>query len=224
MGRTCRGSWLSPANEESLALFVGTKVVVAVLGLAVVPFLVGTGLVPNLPAWVAPLVGLAAWFAPDVSLREQGRVRKNRLEEGLVAANLDIALRVAGGAGLAEAIQEAATGEGPFASELAVVLARARLNRRTPADAVEDLCNRSGLEEARDLASVLRAAEQGAPLAETLLAQAKAISERHRLEALAAGQRAEVLMIVIQAALILPGFFLLVLYPLASSLIGLSKG
>jgi tight adherence protein C len=211
-------------HEESLALFVGTKLVVAVLGLALVPVLVTTGLVPGLPAWLAPLAALTAWFGPDVSLREQGRIRKMRLEEGLVAANLDIALRVAGGAGLAEAIQEAAAGEGPFAQELTMALGRARLGRRTPADAVEDLSARSGLEEARDLASVLRAAEQGAPLAETLLTQAKAIAERHRLEALASGQRAEVLMIMIQAALILPGFFLLILYPIASSLIGISKG
>ena len=209
-------------HEESLALFIGTKALFALLALVGVPILAASA-VPALPAWAAPLLAAGAWFAPDLALREQGRARKVRLEDGLVTANLDIALRVAGGAGLAEAIQEAASGDGAFAEELSVALARARLARRSPADALEDLSARSGLDEARDLASVLRAAEQGAPLTETLLTQARSIAERHRRESEAAGQRAEILMIVVQAALILPGFFILILYPVASGLLGIAR-
>jgi Flp pilus assembly protein TadB len=209
-------------HEESLALFIGTKALFALLALVGVPILAASA-VPVLPAWAAPLLAAGAWFAPDLAIREQGRVRKVRLEDGLVTANLDIALRVAGGAGLSEAIQEAAAGDGEFARELSVALARARLARRSPADALEDLSARSGLEEARDLAGVLRAAEQGAPLTETLLTQARGIAERHRREAEAAGQRAEILMIVVQAALILPGFFILILYPVASGLLGIAR-
>ena len=209
-------------HEESLALFIGTKALLALLALVGVPILAATA-VPALPAWAALLLAAGAWFAPDLAIREQGRARKVRLEDGLVTANLDIALRVAGGAGLAEAIQEAAAGDGDFARELSVALARARLARRSHADALDDLSARSGLEEARDLASVLRAAEQGAPLTETLLTQARSIAERHRRESEAAGQRAEILMIVVQAALILPGFFILILYPVGAGLLGIAR-
>lgn len=210
-------------RPEGASLFLGEKVFFLLLGLAAVPFLEGTGLLP-LPGWVAMFSAAAGFFLPDVAVAEQGRRRRQRLEEGLVEANLAIALRVAGGVGVSEAVEEARHGEGPFAAELSRALSEARLAGRGPADALERLASRTGLEEAADLAGALRAAEQGAPLAETLLAQARAISERHRLESLAAGQRAEVRMLLVQAGLILPGFFLLVLYPVGRTLLRFAGG
>ena len=211
-------------RSESLALFIGNKAFLAVVGLVLVPAMSYIGLFPGVPAWIALVVALAAWFLPDLIVREQGRARAAKLEDGLVDANLDIALSVASGAGLSEAVEGARRAEGPFAQELAAALARATAARRGPADALDDLAQRTGLEAARDLASALRAAEQGAPLAETLLVQARSISERHRLESLAAGQRAEILMLLVQAGLILPGFFVLILYPVAATLLKFANG
>lgn len=211
-------------RSESVALFLGNKALLAVIGLVAVPTLTSIGLFPGVPAWVALVVALGAWFVPDLTVREQGRARAARLEDGLVDANLDIALSVASGAGLSEAVEHARRAEGPFAEELTAALARAAAARRGPADALDDLAQRTGLEVARDLASSLRAAERGAPLAETLLLQARSISERHRLESLAAGQRAEILMLLVQAGLILPGFFVLILYPVAATLLKFAHG
>ena len=211
-------------REEPLALFLGTKVIAAVLALVGVPALASIGAIPGVPLWSAVLLAVGAWFAPDLVIREKGRARKIVLENGLAVACLDIALRVAGGAGATEAVREAARASGPFAEELSDALARASAAHRSPADALEDLLQRCGLEEAGDLANALRAAEQGAPLAETVMHQARSIGERHSQEARAAGQRAEILMIVVQAGLVLPGLFILVLYPTATTLIQLSRG
>lgn len=211
-------------REESVPLYIGTKVVAAGLVLAGVPVLADAGLIPGIPLWVAAGLAIGAWFAPDVVIRERGRARRVVLEDGLAVACLDIALRVAGGGGVTEAVRDAARGDGAFASELDAALARAAADHRSAADALEDLAARTGLDEARDLATALRAAEQGAPLSETVMAQARAIGERHSQDSQAAGQRAEILMILVQAGLVLPGLFLLVIYPTASTLVRFSRG
>jgi Flp pilus assembly protein TadB len=211
-------------RTESLPLYIGNKVIGALLALVLVPTASVLKLIPGLRVWGALLLAAAAWFGPDLAIKEQGRARKVTLEQGLAVACLDIALRVAGGAGPTEAVNEAAQAGGPFAQELTTALALASSVHASPADALEDLSTRTGLEGARDLATALRAAEQGAPLAETLLQQAKAIGERHSQDSRAAGQRAEVLMVVVQAALLFPGIVLLLLYPMTTTLLRLGQG
>ena len=207
---------------ESVPLFVGTKLVAACIALLLVPGVRGMGLV-RLPIWLGPVFAAGAWLGPDYFIRAEAAARKVVLEGGLVAC-LDIALRVAGGAGISEAVRSAAQAQGAFGEELRAALARAATRHRGPADALEDLAARTGLEEAQELATTLRAAEQGAAVADTVMAQAAAIGERHSRDAKVAGQRAEVLMVVVQAGLVFPGVALLLIYPAASSLLRIAHG
>lgn len=210
-------------RPEGISLYFGTKVFYFALGLAT-PVLLGRVGLPPLPAWMVLGLGVLGFFVPDLVVTEEGRRRRLRLEDGLVETSLAIASAVGAGSGVEEAFEEAGDGEGPFFEELERALAEARAAGEGPAEAVERVAARTGLEEARNLGSSLRAAAQGAPLTETLLAQAHSITERHRLDSLAAGQRAEIRMLLIQAAFILPGFFVLVLYPVGATLFRFAGG
>jgi tight adherence protein C len=209
---------------DSVALFVATKVVSVALATLGIPAALRVLGLARLPIWLGPVVGVGAWLLPDRIIREEARVRKVALEGGLAVACLDIALRVAGGAGINEAVRSAAQDQGAFGGELRAALARAATQHRGPADALEDLAARTGLEEAQELATTLRAAEHGAAVSETVMAQAASIGERHSRSARVAGQRAEVLMVMVQAGLVFPGVCLLLVYPTAATLIRIAHG
>jgi tight adherence protein C len=79
------------------------------------------------------------------------------------------------------------------------------------------------LPELAALAGALQAGtRQGTPVLQTLRAQAAAARERRRLVLLEAGERAQVTMIVPVAVLILPAFFLVILWPASVALLRLS--
>ena len=65
-------------------------------------------------------------------------------------------------------------------------------------------------------------AHHGTPILQTLRAQAHAARERRRLALLEAGERAQVTMIIPVAGLILPAFFLVILWPASVALLRLS--
>jgi Flp pilus assembly protein TadB len=194
-------------RSEGLSVFFATKVFYAVVGLV-------------LPSLLAVL----GFFAPNAIVAEQARARRLVLEEGVVEAALAIASALGAGSGIAEAVEGAKAGEGPFAEELERALSDAQLGGYGPAEAIDALGTRIGLVQARDLAATLRAAEQGAPLTETLLAQARSLAERHRSDSQAAGERATIRIHLTVAAFILPGFLLLFLFPAAHMLTTFTGG
>jgi tight adherence protein C len=92
-------------------------------------------------------------------------------------------------------------------------------------DAISRMATELDLPELAALAGALQAgARQGTPVLQTLRAQASAARERRRLALLEAGERAQVTMIVPVAALILPAFFLVILWPASVALLRLSSG
>ena len=135
-------------------------------------------------------------------------------------------MAVAAGCGLEQALAEAATaGHGPFFTELARRLTLARLHGQSGVDATAQLAADVDLPELAALAGALQAASrQGTPILQTLRAQAAAARERRRLGLLEAGERAQVTMIVPVATLILPAFFLVILWPASVALLRLSTG
>ena len=210
-------------RSDSVPLFVATKVVSVAAFAVGVPAAMRT-LGFQMPIWLSVAIAIGAWLLPDRIIREEARARGVALEGGLAVACLDIALRVSGGAGISDAVRSASQAQGAFGEELRAALARAAAQHRGPADALEDLAARTGLEEAQELATTLRAAERGAAVADTVMAQAAAIGDRHSRDARIAGQRAEVLMVVVQAGLVFPGVALLLIYPTAAALIRIAHG
>jgi tight adherence protein C len=132
---------------------------------------------------------------------------------------------VSAGCGLEQALGEvAAAGHGPFFAELSRRLAHARLEGRRATEAISQLADDIDLPELATLAGALEAAaHQGTPLLQTLRAQASSTRERRRLALLAAGERAQVTMILPVGLLILPAFFLVILYPAAVTLLRFSN-
>jgi tight adherence protein C len=170
--------------------------------------LVGLGLLPLLnQLQISPFGAWPAW-------------------SGLGTATEFLALAVAAGCGLEQALAEAATaGHGPFFTELAHRLALGRLHGQSGVDATAQLAADIDLPELAALAGALQAASrQGTPVLQTLRAQASAARERRRLGLLEAGERAQVTMIVPVATLILPAFFLVILWPASVALLRLSTG
>jgi tight adherence protein C len=211
-------------RAESLSVFFAAKILYTVLGLALPSVAEALRLHVPLPTVTSLGLAIAGYFAPNWLVTEQARARRLELEEGVVQAALAIASSLGAGSGIAEAVEEAGKGEGEFARELRAALAEAQLSGSGPADAVDAIGVRLGLAEARDLAASLRAAEQGAPLTETLLAQARTLSQRHRSDTEAAGQRAEIRIHLTVAAFVLPGLLLLMLYPAAHALTTFTSG
>jgi tight adherence protein C len=109
---------------------------------------------------------------------------------------------------------------GPLAAELRATGSQAALGVPL-ADALDDLCKRLPLPEVRALVAALeRARRHGAPLADTLSAQARdarfALARRIREEAARAGPKIQLVV----ALLLVPSVLLLVAAALASALLG----
>jgi tight adherence protein C len=208
------------------ALHAGHKLLGALVGVGVLPLLNQLGVTPfgPWPAWLWLAGGVAGFMAPDAALAHKVAQRRRELLAGLGAATEFLALAVSAGCGLEQALAEAATaGHGPFFTQLAHRLALARLQGQQGVDAITHLADELDLQELTALAGALQAgAHQGTPVLQTLRAQAHAARERRRLALLEAGERAQVTMIIPVAGLILPAFFLVILWPASVALLCLS--
>ena len=159
---------------------------------------------------------VAGFLAPDLWLRRRADERARRVRRELPVL-LDL-LRVTAEAGssLAEALRS--VGEraaGPLAVELRATGREVALGVPL-ADALDGLCRRVPLPEVRALVAALeRARRHGAPLAETLSAQARdarfALARRIREEAARAGPKIQLVV----ALLLVPSVLLLVAAALA---------
>jgi len=208
------------------ALHAGHKLLGALVGVGVLPLLNQLAVTPfgPWPAWLWLAAGVIGFTAPDAALAHKVAQRRRELLSGLGAATEFLALAVSAGCGLEQALAEAATaGHGLFFTELAHRLALARLEGQQGVDAITQLAEEVDLPELTALAGALQAgAHQGTPVLQTLRAQAHAARERRRLALLEAGERAQVTMIIPVAGLILPAFFLVILWPASVALLRLS--
>lgn len=208
------------------AVFWGQKIAGLAVGIALPPVLEAAGIGPGgWPVWVWIGWMVLGFVGPDIGLRERIRKRRADMLAGLAVATRLLGLAVSAGCGLEQAIAEAASsGRGPFFDELAVRISKARLEGRSSVDALAELGADAEVPEVTALAGALTAgSRQGVPVLQTLRAQASAARERWRLGLLEAGERAAVTMLLPIGVLILPAFFLVVLYPAAINLLQLSR-
>jgi tight adherence protein C len=139
--------------------------------------------------------GLAGFLLPDVLLGRQAAARRRDFRYALSLFLDLVVIVIAGGGGVTTALYDAAeAGSGWAFAELRRCLHTARLQRRSPWAALNDLADRIGSSELRELASAVElAGTSGARVRDSL--RAKAISVRdHELtetegEALAASER-----------------------------------
>ena len=162
------------AYEKMLAATVGASLpllMAAVLAAAAVP-------VPIAAIGTATFaLCVAGFFYPDLPLAEQVEQRRRAFRHAF-SAYLDlVTIALAGGAGIESALEGAAeAGDGWAFAEIRRALRRARLTRRTPWDAFNDLGAALGVHELQELAaSISLAGDHGARVKASLVAKADAL-------------------------------------------------
>ena len=219
--------WLSARARSDLAVvgqepaaFFAVKTACAVAGLAVGPLLAGLlalaglGVTVLLPAWVALLFAGLLFTIPDMAVRRRAHDRRRDFRAA-VGSYLDlVAMKMASGAGLSEALRDAASigGDGPFA-RIRGALEDARTDGLTPAAALGQLGDELNLPDLRELSAGLSlVAASGAQAEESLRAKAASLRERELSAAAGDANARSQSMLVAQVVLAL-GFLVFIGYP-----------
>lgn len=199
-------------------------------------YLVAGVLIGGLASAVLPLVGGgASWYplaatvalaavgfvAPDLALRSQAQGARRRWSHALTVYVDIVAISLAGGAGVDDALYGAASaGQGPEFDALGAALLAARTRRRTLWNALDELGRQLDVTALRELAaSIDLAGETGSRIRETLLAKAKAMRNRQLADAETDAQRATETMGV-APALMAVAAVVLIGYPAVARFVG----
>jgi Flp pilus assembly protein TadB len=213
-------------TNRTLGAFLATKVVLGVCLLLVAPVLwavLGVARVPvagAIPALGALLLGALGFLLPDLALRSEAASRRRDFRR-VVGIFLDlVAMNLAGGRGLPEALLSASTiSEQWSVVRIRQALANARLFGTTPWAALGDLGAEIGVDELRDLSAALSlAADDGAKIRTSLSARAATLRRRELAEAEGeAGEKSQS-MLIAQLVLCM-GFLLFLGYPAVAQLL-----
>lgn len=173
-----------------------------------------------IPMWIAMTSALVAFLLPDLRLRHDAAERR-RIFRAAVGAFLDlVAMRMASGAGLSEALHDgAATGTGPAFVQLRGALADARTDGLTAAAALGRLGAELKLPDLIDTATRLRLVDSnGAQAQASLRAHAGSLRDRELSDAQGrAGEQSQSMLI---AQILLGfGFVLLLGYPAVAAVL-----
>jgi tight adherence protein C len=211
-------------DRSGLALFEGQKLAGALIGFSFLPVAESFGLAPVTPVWLWLGAAAGGLLLPEAMLKRRAEGRRRRMREDLVHFAELLALAVSAGLGVEGALEQAASaGQGPLFDEVRRLLREARMQGEPSSEALARLPAEAGLPEADPLAQTVRAgASQGAPVTQALRALGRSLRERRRLELVEAGERAQVRMLLPIGLLILPAFFVLLLYPAAVQLLRLT--
>jgi tight adherence protein C len=212
MNRTL-GSFLASKVLYGLGLFLLAPLLWSVARLA------GVGLPPAIPALVAVALGVFGFFLPDLALRGEADKRREDFRR-IVGIFLDlVAMNLAGGRGLPEALLTASTISEHWALvRIRQALANARLFGTTPWAALGNLGADIGVDELRDLsAALVLAADDGAKIRQSLSARAATLRRRELADVEGdAGEKSQSMLVA--QLLICFGFMIFLAYPSLSQL------
>ncbi|RMI30716.1 type II secretion system F family protein [Streptomyces triticirhizae] len=200
--------------------FLANKVVLAALGLFFGPFvfsmawLLGFGSSPVVPVWLALAFAGLFFFLPDLEVRRDAKAKRRDFRR-VVAAYLDlVAMSLAGGRGLPEALKAAAeVSDGWALKRIQTALADARITGLTQWQALGRLGDEVGVDELKDLSTSLAlVADDGAKVRASLSARAETM--RHRELADIEGSAGEKSQSMLIAQLLLcMGFLIFLIFP-----------
>ncbi|WP_456696073.1 type II secretion system F family protein [Aeromicrobium sp. P5_D10] len=223
-----RGWQLTRTREDlavmnrSMSTHLGTK---ALLGLGafiwfpVVLSLLGFGGGLGMPLILALAAGLFGFFLPDLALRSEAEKRRRDFRH-VTGAFLDlVAMNLAGGRGLPEALMAASS----FGDHWAMVrmrqaLSNARIMGWTPWEGIARLGNELGVDELRDLASALAlAGDEGARIRLSLMARAESMRRKEMVDIEGAAGENSQSMLMAQLLMCI-AFLVFLAYPAVSQL------
>ncbi|MGI8447155.1 MAG: type II secretion system F family protein [Streptosporangiaceae bacterium] len=196
------------------------KAAAAVTGLLIVPLLTAVFLVAGMsvpvavPVWAGLALATAGFFAPDLAVRAEAAARRADARHAL-SAFLDLAtIALAGGAGIDQALGDAATdGDGWAFRQIRRALAASQAARTPPWDALAQLGMEIGVSDLGELAaSVQLAGTEGARVRASLTAKAEALRTRQMSEAEAAAASATERM-SLPVVVLFAGFLLFLAFP-----------
>ncbi|AWZ10690.1 type II secretion system protein [Streptomyces sp. ICC1] len=206
--------------ERSWESFLATKILLAAAGLIFGPFLfvivatIGFGSGPVVPLWLALACAALFFFLPDLEVRRDAADKRRDLRR-VIGAYLDlVAMNLAGGRGLPEALMAAAeVSDGWALRRIRNTLHDARITGTSHWQALGTLGEELGVEELKDLAGALAlVAEDGAKVRESLASRAETM--RHREMAEIEGSAGEKSQSMLVAQLLLcAGFLVFLIFP-----------
>jgi tight adherence protein C len=205
---------------RSLEAFLATKALLALAGFAAP--LAGAALLAALglrlgvvvPLWASLLLAAGGFFLPDVALRTEAADRRRDFRH-VVGSFLDlVAMNLAGGRGVPEALMSAASiSDGWAMVRIRETLTDARLHGVTPWAALGELGAQLAIDELRDLAAALAlVAEDGAKVRASLAARAESMRRRDLADSEGKAQERSQSMLVAQL-LLCAGFLVFLTYP-----------
>lgn len=211
--------------NRTLGGFLAAKVLYGLLLLLLAPVLwsvlrvAGIPLPPAIPAVGALVLGLFGFFVPDLALRGEAERRRTEFRR-VVGIFLDlVAMNLAGGRGLPEALLTASTISEHWALvRIRQALANARLFGTTPWAALGTLGDGIGVEELRDLsAALVLAADDGAKIRQSLSARAATLRRRELADVEGEAGENSQSMLVAQLVICM-AFMIFLAYPAVSQL------
>jgi tight adherence protein C len=235
LARICaEQGWEFPSLRANLALtgksleeYLATKVLLACFGLIVVPVLfavlgiAGIHISVVIPVWAALAAAVVFFFLPDLELKQQADQRRKDFRHA-VGAFLDlVAMSLAGGRGVPEALMGASeVGSGWAMWLIKDALANARITGQTPWQALGALGEELKVDELRDLSAALSlVAEDGAKVRESLTARAASLRRKEIADLEGqAGERSQSMLVA--QMVMCAGFMLFLIFPAVIALLG----
>jgi Flp pilus assembly protein TadB len=205
---------------RSVGALLALKIVTGLLLMLLAPVcwtilrLAGVPVPGTVPLFVALVLGAAGFFLPDLALRSEANKRRREFRR-TVGIFLDlVAMNLAGGRGLPEALLAASTVSDHWSLvRIRQALANARLFGITPWNALSDLGREIDVEELQDLGGMLSlAAEDGAKIRASLASRAGTLRRKELTDAEgAAGERSQSMLVA--QLLICAAFLVYLAYP-----------
>ncbi|GAA3831327.1 type II secretion system F family protein [Sphaerisporangium flaviroseum] len=212
---------------KSFEGYLATKCLLGAGGLLAAPILaawiplMGWDFQLSVPLWSAILLALLFFMLPDLQLKRDAATRRRDFRH-VVGAFLDlVAMNLAGGRGVPEALLMASSlGDGWAMWRIRDALGNARIVGITPWQALGQLGEEVNLDELRDLSSALGlVAEDGAKVRQSLAARAETMRRRELADIEGqAGERSQSMLVA--QLLLCAGFLLFLSFPAAMKMLG----
>jgi tight adherence protein C len=212
---------------KSFESYLATKLLLAIFGLLVGPLLLtvlslgGIQLPFAVPLWAGLALAAVFFFLPDLELKQKVDKRRRDFRHA-IGAFLDlVAMNLAGGRGVPEALMSASEiGSGWAMWRIRDALTNARIIGQTPWQALGELGEEVRIDELRDLSAALSlVAEDGAKVRESLATRAASLRRRELAELQGqAGERSQSMLVA--QMLLAVAFLVFLVYPAVRTLLG----
>ncbi len=176
--------------------------------------LAGTTIPALVPLGGVVLLGGLGWLYPDIQLRSKAAAARRAWAHALTVFTDIVGIALAGGAGVEDALLDAAAaGTGPQLEQLAATMHAAQTRRLKLWDAIDELGAAADISPLRELAaSMSLAGESGSRVRDTLAAKAAALRTRQLAEVESDAQKASETMGVAPALMAIAAV-VLIAYP-----------